>query len=233
MHAHFTHKLGIAALWLLATLFLAYPSLANAPSSYRLALVIGNATYPGDAALANPGNDARAMAQTLGQMGFDVLTVKDGTRAQMLAAIAEAQKRLQGRSGVAMLYYAGHGVQLDWRNYLVPVDARFTGPQDVSAQAVDVALAMDAFRTAGTRMNIVVLDACRDSPFKAGSAKGLAPFDAPSGTFLAYATAPGNVADDGNTGNGLYTKYLLQELQKPQAKSEDVFKPACAPAKPG
>ncbi len=207
-----------------AALCVAWPSMANAPSSYRLALVIGNAAYPGDAALANPGNDARAMAQTLGGMGFEVLAVKDGTRAQMIAAIGDAQKRLQGRGGVGMLYYAGHGVQLDWRNYLIPVDARFTGPQDVPAQAVDVSLAMDAFKAAGTRMNIVVLDACRDSPFKASAAKGLAPFDAPPGTFLAYATAPGNVADDGNSGNGLYTKYLLQELQRPQAKIEDVFK---------
>ena len=109
-------------------------------------------------------------------------------------------------------------MQLDWRNYMLPVDGRFAVASDVPAHAVDVQSVLDAFRAAGNRMNIVVLDACRDNPYGASaSAKGLAPMDAPSGTFLAYATAPGNVAEDGSaaTGNGLYTQYLVQELKVP------------------
>jgi Caspase domain len=120
-------------------------------------------------------------------------------------------------------------LQLDWRNYMVPVDAKLNSAADVPKQAVDIEAVMTAFKSAGNRMNIVVLDACRDNPFadgKAASGKGLAPLDAPTGTFLAYATAPGNVAADGAAGskNGLYTGYLLQELQKPNASIENVFK---------
>jgi hypothetical protein len=116
-------------------------------------------------------------------------------------------------------------LQLDWRNYMLPVDAKLTKASDVPEQSIDVAQVIDAFKTAGNRMNIVVLDACRDNPFAStASGKGLAQLDAPPGTFLAYATAPGNVAEDGTGQNGLYTSFLLQELKKPQAKIEDVFK---------
>jgi Caspase domain len=111
---------------------------------------------------------------------------------------------------------------------MVPVDAKLNSAADVAAQTVDVNAVIDAFKGAGNRMNIVVLDACRDNPFRGNTAagKGLAQVDAPPGTFLAYATAPGNVAEDGDvkSGNGLYTQYLLQELKKPTAKIEDVFK---------
>jgi hypothetical protein len=127
-----------------------------------------------------------------------------------------------------MLYYAGHGLQLDWRNYMVPVDAKLNSAADVAGQTVDVNAVIEAFKGAGNRMNILVLDACRDNPFSGGTSagKGLAQVDAPPGTFLAYATAPGNVAEDGDvkSGNGLYTQYLLQELKKPTSKIEDVFK---------
>jgi Caspase domain len=156
--------------------------------------------------------------------------VVNGNKAQMMAAIDKSRESLSGKNAIGMLYYAGHGLQLDWRNYMVPVDAKLSKASDVANQTIDLDSVVTAFKQAGNRMNIVVLDACRDNPFSSsGSGKGLAQLDAPSGTFLAYATAPGNVAEDGEVvangqGNGLYTGFLLQELKKPQAKIEDVFK---------
>jgi hypothetical protein len=205
--------------------FLLVPTQAQAPIDLRVALVIGNGAYPGNAALPNPANDAKAMSEALKSLGFSVVETRDASREQMRQAIAQMRDTLKGKQGVGMLYYAGHGLQLDWRNYMLPIDAKVSKAADVPEQAVDVSQVVDAFKQAGTRMNIVVLDACRDNPFSnTASGKGLAPLDAPTGTFLAYATAPGNVAEDGAGSNGLYTSFLLQELKKPQAKIEDVFK---------
>lgn len=201
---------------------------AQAPFDVRVALIIGNSAYPGNMALVNPANDAQAMADVLKRLGFTVIELRDGNKAQMSSAIVKVSEALKGKQGVGMLYYAGHGLQLDWRNYMVPVDANLKTAADVQQQTIDLSSVVDIFKAAGNRMNIVVLDACRDNPFggNTSSAKGLAQLDAPPSTFLAYATAPGNVAEDGDekTGNGLYTQYLLQELKRPTAKIEDVFK---------
>lgn len=202
---------------------------AQAPGDVRVALVIGNAAYPGKLALSNPANDAKAMAETLRSLGFKVVELRDGDQAQMTQAIAQVRDSLKGMQGIGMLYYAGHGLQLDWRNYMIPVDAHLNRAADVPAQTVDVNTVIEAFKQAGNRMNILVLDACRDNPFGTNgtaSGKGLAQLDAPPGTFLAFATAPGNTAEDGDdsSGNGLYTQFLLQELKRPIAKIEDVFK---------
>jgi len=221
---NFTRQVKIA---LVAAAWLTASATAQAPQDVRIALVIGNSAYPGPAALVNPANDAQAMATTLRSLGFQVIELRDASQQQMLAGIELARASLSGKQGVGMLYYAGHGLQLNWHNFMVPVDARLTAASDVPLSTVDVNAVVDAFKLAGNRMNIVVLDACRDNPFgDKASAKGLAPVDAPSGTFLAYATAPGNVADDGDAkeGNGLYTRYLLEEMKKPSAKIEDVFK---------
>jgi Caspase domain len=203
------------------------PALAQAPGDLRVALVIGNGAYTSVAALANPTNDAKAMGDTLRGLGFTVVEVRDASKAQMTQAIAQVKSTLQGKQAIGMLYYAGHGLQVDWRNYMVPVDAKMSKASEVPEQTVELAQVIDAFKAAGNRMNIVVLDACRDNPFVGtATGKGLAQLDAPTGTFLAYATAPGNVADDGDSKstNGLYTQFLLQELKKPTAKIEDVFK---------
>ncbi len=201
---------------------------AQAPLDVRVALIIGNSAYPGNMALTNPANDAQAMADVLKRLGFTVIELRDGNKAQMTSAVAKVSDALKGKQGVGMLYYAGHGLQLDWRNYMVPVDANLKSAADVTQQTIDLSSVVDIFKAAGNRMNIVVLDACRDNPFgsNTSSAKGLAQLDAPPSTFLAYATAPGNVAEDGDekSGNGLYTQYLLQELKRPTAKIEDVFK---------
>ena len=201
---------------------------AQAPLDVRVALIIGNSAYIGAPVLDNPANDARAMGEVLRSLGFQVIELRDGNKDQMTAAIGRVQESLKGKQAVAMLYYAGHGLQLDWHNYMVPVDARLASAADVPRQTIDLGSVIDTFKGAGTRMNILVLDACRDNPFASStsSAKGLAQLDAPPGTFLAYATAPGNVAEDGDEkgGNGMYTQYLLLELRKPFGKIEDVFK---------
>jgi uncharacterized caspase-like protein len=210
----------------LAVAALCLPAQAQAPLDIRIALVIGNSAYA-LAPLANPANDARDMGQSLRALGFTVVELRDASREKMNAAITSVGASLKGRQGVGMLYYAGHGLQQDWHNYMVPVDAKLSRSSDVAGQTVDIMQVLDAFKGAGNRMNIVVLDACRDNPFgDTGSAKGLAQIDAPTGSFLAYATAPGNVASDGEgtTRNGLYTGFLLAELKKPSAGIEDIFK---------
>ena len=214
-----------AALFAAAAVAAAAPS-APAVDETRVALVIGNGSYAG-APLVNPIRDARAVATSLRSMGFTVVEAHDAGKIEMEQAIARAHALLDGRRGVGMLYYAGHGIQLDWHNYLVPVDARLASAADIRTQTVDVEAVVEAFRSAGTRANIFVLDACRDNPFGAAAAgKGLAPVDAPSGSVFAYATAPGNVAADGDAGggNGLYTQFLVREMARPGARIEDIFK---------
>ena len=207
-------------------LLFSFSTQAQAPLDVRVALVIGNAAYRNIPALANPTKDAQSMATVLRKLGFKVVEVVDGDKAQMVNAIAQMQTLLQGQQAVGMLYYAGHGLQLDWRNYMVPVDAKLSQASDVASQTVDIENVIATMKRSATRMNIIVLDACRDNPFsgKAGG-KGLAQLDAPPGTYLAFATAPGNVAEDGDevSGNGLFTQYLLKELQRP-ARIEDLFK---------
>jgi uncharacterized caspase-like protein len=202
-------------------------TLAVAPPDVRIALVVGNSSYLYAPVLLNPGNDAKAVAVALKKSGFTVYQVLDGTQVEMRAAVDKITGELKDKQAIALFYYAGHGLQLDWRNYMMPVNAKLSKAVDVPLQTVDVGTVVDNFKMAGTRMNIVVLDACRDNPFGAtASAKGLAPMDAPPGTILAYATAPGNVAEDGDaeSGNGLYTQFLVQELGRPMARIEDVFK---------
>lgn len=221
----YLRRRGLRLVFAAAALF-SFSASAIAPLDIRVALVIGNSAYAGAAALDNPANDATAMAAALKRLGFSVIQISDGSRAQMLEAIQSLGNNLRAKSGVGVLYYAGHGLQLDWRNYMVPVNATLANASEVPGQAVDLDVVLQTFKSAGSRMNIVILDACRDNPFAATTgAKGLAQMDAPPGTFLAYATAPGNVAEDGAMGtNGLYTGFLLRELTRPASKIEDIFK---------
>ncbi|MEO7392264.1 MAG: caspase family protein [Ramlibacter sp.] len=217
-----TIRLGLTSL-----LLAAFGATAQAPGDLRVAVVIGNAAYVGGAELDNPVNDARAISETLRKLGFEVVELSNGNKAQMGSAIADASSKMKGRQGIGVLFYAGHGLQLDWNNYMVPVDAKLSRAADVEPQTLNVGSVVQQFKAAGNRMNIIILDACRDNPFAGyASSKGLAPMDAPPGTFLAYATAPGNVAIDGDkaTGNGLYTRHLLAELQKPATSIEVIFK---------
>ena len=192
----------------------------------RHALVIGNSQYK-DAPLRNPANDAAAIADALKQAGFEVVQALDAGRAAMLDAIQAFGGSLERQGAVGLFYFAGHGVQLAWRNYLIPVDAIVDNPEDVRERAVELNTLLQGLTRAKNPMNVIILDACRDNPFGTRvrtDQKGLSQFDAPPGSLLAYATAPGNVASDGEGANGLYTENLLREIRVPEAKIEDVFK---------
>jgi TPR repeat protein len=201
---------------------LAAPALAQAPPP-RVALVIGNNAYP-DAPLRNPVNDARAMAGALRRAGFDVLVRENLTQKQMLRAMAEFGRKVVPGSS-ALFYYAGHGLQLGGKNYLVPVDAVIEGEADIRLETVDVDAVLDQVRE--NSLNLIILDACRNNPFERrsrGSSRGLATIEAPVGTLIAYATAPGKVASDGDGRGGLYAGELVKAMATPGLKVEDVFK---------
>lgn len=193
----------------------------------KLAIVIGNSAYRHAPALRNAGNDARAMGAALIDCGFEATLMLDATRAEMLESFGAFARRLASRQAVGFFYFAGHGVQLAWRNYLLPVDAEVAGAADIATRCVDVGELMSALRGAANPMNVVVLDACRDNPFgrdlRTGQS-GLSQMDAPPATLLAYATAPGNTADDGEGDNGLYTGNLVREIRVKETRIEDVFK---------
>ena len=197
--------------------------LAN--NAQRLALVIGNSAYK-DAPLANPVNDARAIALALKESGFSVIVRENIDQRGMLAALREFGDRLRA-GGTGLFYYAGHGMQIKGRNYLIPVGANIDREDEVAYSAVDAQAVLDKMEAAGNVANIMILDACRNNPFtrsmRSGQA-GLAQMDAPVGTLVAYATSPGAVASDGTGANGLYTQHLLTAIRQPSSKVEDVFK---------
>ena len=192
----------------------------------RIALVIGNSKYI-DSPLTNPGNDAIAMVKELKILGFDAQSLIDASLKDLTSSIQSYSNRLAKAKAVGLFYYAGHGVQLAWRNYLVPVDANIDKVDDIPKQTFELNTMLTALTKAENPMNIIILDACRDNPFGKKlptEQKGLSQFDAPPGSILSYATAPGNVASDGAGGNGLFTENLLREMRNPEAKIEDVFK---------
>ena len=192
----------------------------------RIALVIGNADYAAGR-LANSVLDARSMAETLRELGFEVLAHENAGYREMRRAVAEFGERLAA-DGVALFYYAGHGMQVNGKNYLVPTDAEIKSERFVAAEALDADGVLSQMHEAKTRVNIVILDACRDNPFTTrfrGLARGLAFMPTPAGTYVAYATGPGSVAEDGEPGrNGIYTGELLKALREPGLRIEDVFK---------
>ena len=200
---------------------------ASTPDSSRLALIIGNGDYP-SSPLGNPVNDAKAMARLLANAGFTVDSLLNAKRQDMAAAIERfglAAKRSDVRQVV--FYYAGHGAQLEWRNYLLPVDAIVEKQEHMKQRCVDLGLLLGQLSAAKDKTHIVILDACRNNPF--GSAyqpeqRGLSQFDAPVGSLLAYATSPGNVASDGEGENGLYTENLVRELSRRDTRLEDALK---------
>ncbi len=194
----------------------------------RVALVIGNQAYK-DSPLHNPVNDAKALGATLRRAGFDVIELHDQGATEMRRAIRDFGERLRGK-GAGLFYYAGHGVQIRGRNYLVPVNADIKYEDEVEDQSVDIGLVLAKMESAKARVNLVILDACRNNPYASGSRgmqNGLASMDAPIGTLIAFATSPGQVADDGARGrsaNGLFTQYLVREIERPGLKVEDVLK---------
>jgi hypothetical protein len=203
----------------------ALASLAD-QAAKRQALVIGNSRYA-DSPLKNPVNDAKALAKSLEACGFSLQLLLDASQQEMAAAISSYGARLASQQAVGVFYYAGHGAQLAWRNYLIPVDAVVDRLDDLPRRCVELNSLLGALTRAGNPMNIIILDACRDNPFGSRlppEQKGLSQFDAPPGSLLSYATAPGNTASDGIGSNGLFTENLLREMRVDGAKLEDVFK---------
>lgn len=198
-------------------------AVAEAGQGRRIALVIGNSSYK-ESPLGNPANDARDVALKLRKLGFDVIQRIDASQKEMNRAITEFGDRLNADT-VALFYYAGHGVQVRGKNYLIPVDAQISGESSVRAESVDVDTVLD--QLAGSDLNIVILDACRNNPFERrfrSLSGGLAQMDAPKGSLIAYATAPGKTAIDGTGRNGLYTQELLKQLDIVGQPVEAVFK---------
>jgi uncharacterized caspase-like protein len=196
----------------------------------RLALVIGNAAYRTDP-LDNPVNDARAIGAALRQAGFAVEQHENLDRSALLEALRRFGGRLNENT-VAVMYYAGHGLQLRDRNYLIPVDAEIRSEDEIPIAGIDLGFVLGRMSHARSRVNIVILDACRNNPFigKSGpAAQGLAPMDAPVGTLLAFATAPGKLAADAGAGsassaNSIYASHLARQLLAPGLPVEQVFK---------
>ena len=191
----------------------------------KVALVIGNGKYD-FAPLKNPVNDANDFSRALKNLGFDVILVKDGNKGAMLKAIDRFGNRLK-TAKVGLFYFAGHGVQVNGRNYLIPVSANVEVERDVELEGVDAWRVLGRMEDARTDVNVVILDACRNNPFARSFrsvSRGLARMDAPKGSFVAYATAPGSVALDGAGRNGVFTETLLKYIDTPGLKIEDVFK---------
>jgi hypothetical protein len=199
------------------------PALAAATEP-KVALVIGNAAYPA-APLRNPVNDANAIAARLRAMGFEVLLRTNVTQREFTRSVSQFGQALKPGS-VALFYYAGHGMQVRGRNFLIPVDADIQSEASARSESVDLDLVLE--QLGPSRLSMVILDACRNNPFegkfRTARGSGLAQVDAPKGTLLAYATAPGKVASDGVGANGLYTAELLKAMEIPGAKVEEVFK---------
>jgi tetratricopeptide (TPR) repeat protein len=203
------------------------PSLVTAlptDSRRRVALVIGNGKYQFAAPLANPPNDAADIAKALRKLGFDVVEGRDLDRSGMDNAIRQFGRKLDGAE-IALFFYAGHGLQVNGKNYLVPVDAKLERPGDLALDAVDIGNVL-AQMEAEKRVNLIFLDACRDNPLarslarslgtrSSAVAQGLASIQSAIGTMIAYATQPDNVALDGEGRNSPFTAALLKHIVTP------------------
>jgi hypothetical protein len=192
----------------------------------RLALVIGNAQYRNNSTLKNPVNDANLMEATLKDLGFEVIKRLNATKAEMEAAVREFTEKLPVYN-VALFYYAGHGNQVDGKNYLVPTDALLEKPTDCKFEALSVTFVVDEFEKYPNNTNIVILDACRNNPYASwarGSGAGFKQMLMSSGTIIAFATSEGATAADGKGANGLYTEELVKQMVVPNQSVESVFK---------
>lgn len=190
-----------------------------------VALVIGNSAYK-QSPLVNPINDARDMAGKLRALGFTVIEKRDLATKQIGATLREFKSRLTP-GAVALFFYAGHGFQVKGVNYLPVVDAEIVGEEDVPSQSISLHQVLEVMEDAKTRLNLVFLDACRDNPFARSfrsAASGLAKVSAPSGTLISFATRPGSVASDGRGSNGLYTRHLLSQMERPGVAIEQALK---------
>jgi formylglycine-generating enzyme required for sulfatase activity len=217
---------GALSLFLLVLAAWSHPAAAEP----RYALVIGNGNYGSSfSKLPNPPNDARLVSKALKDAGFEVMTVLDADQKQMKRAFSDFGNKLSaaGKDAVGLFYYAGHGVQVDGANYLIPTGASIETAADVDMEAVNADWVLQQMEFAGNRMNIIILDACRNNPLPAGkrsAEKGLARMDAPKGSFLAYSTAPGATAVDGKGSNSPYSAALAKAIENDRVPLEQLFR---------
>ncbi len=185
----------------------------------RLALVIGNSEYSNGVSLKNPVNDANLIEGTLKELGFDVIKSLNVGKTEMENSIREFSRRMSNYN-VALFYYAGHGIQVDGVNYLIPTDAKLENKNECSWEAVAVNRVTDEFGKHETNTNIVILDACRNNPFRSwvrGPEQGFKAMSPVNGTIISYATSEGATAADGTGANGLFTEELVKQMTVPQS----------------
>ena len=205
----------------------------DARAEKRVALLIGNSAYQHTEPLPNPANDVRLLASVFRQLDYEVLEYRDVGYIGLKKAIRKFTSKLgeYGPEAVGFVYYAGHGLQVGGINYLVPVDAEIEKEADISLYSIETNALMQGLTSVGNRLNVIVLDSCRNNPYKRASrglsvegAGGLARMDAPSGSLIAYSTSPGHVAEDGDGDNSPFTRALAQEISRPGVGIEIVLK---------
>ena len=198
------------------------------------ALVIGNSDYTRAQRLNNAGSDARAIAKKLRKLGFNVTERHDQTRAGMRASLREFHSRLEStKNAVALLFYAGHGIQQRGENFLIPVDADISKEYEIQDAALNLRTVLSSLADAKPRLSIVMLDACRNNPYEKRirglsrsldfKGAGLAAVENTQGTILSYATEPGNIAVDGYDGHSPYTAAILKHIDTPNLSIQDML----------
>ncbi len=214
--------------WFFIMMLASVATVASANGAPRIALVIGNGQYE-DAPLRNPENDARAVATTLKRLGFEVALKLNQTSGQTKRAMRDFGRRLKQPNAIGLFFYAGHGMQVNGQNYLIPVNSQIEDEYEVELEGVGANRVLAAMEAAGNPMNIVILDACRNNPFSRSfraKRQGLAQMDAPTGSLIAYSTAPGSVAADGEGRHSPYARHLIRAMNVPNLPIEQVFKRA-------
>ena len=208
-----------------------FASTTSASTGQRVALVIGNASYQHAPVLANPLNDAADIGATLGRLGFTVTLMENAGRTELWNGLQQFALAASA-SEMAVVFYAGHGIEVDKRNFLVPVDARLLSDVDIEFETVPLELVSRAVERARS-FRLIILDACRDNPFtvamqRAGATRsigrGLAPVEPSGGTLVAYAAKEGTVAADGKGRNSPYTSALLAHLEEPGLEVNLLFR---------
>ena len=195
----------------------------------KTALIIGNGSYK-TGPLKNAVNDALDIAAALSGKGFKVILKQNASKLEMRNGIREFGAEI-GQGGVGLFYYSGHGIQVDGSNYLVPIDADIQMKAEVEEECINANAVLRVMEFSDNRINVIILDACRNNPFRSfsrGDVKGITRMDPPKGakqgSIIAFATAPGSVASDGEGRNGLYTSKLLKHMNNPELTLEEVFK---------
>jgi hypothetical protein len=200
------------------------PEPSSASIQRRLALVFGNNAYPGSP-LRNAVNDARTVAGALRQIGFDVSQYQDLGRADMERAVRRFTSQI-GVGDVALFYYAGHGIQIEAVNYVVPIDFQADDEIGAKERGISIEVVRERMEAAKASLNILVIDACRDNPFRASrtGTRGLAPMEGGQGTVIVLATGPGKTASDNPAdSNGLFTKHFAEVMKDPTLRATEVF----------